>query len=778
MNLDSLFPSFIAESREVLDEMETGLLGIETAPDLSETVNAIFRAAHTIKGSAGIFNLAAVVEFTHVVESVLDRVRTESLELSPDLIALLLKCCDHIRALVDRVAHAASFEAAEAGADPLAAESAQLLEQLRPYVAATEEIAPPAFNFFDEQNASPPPAAAALDHHPTEGWHISLRFGLNAMRSGFDPLSFIRYLERVGRISGLVTLPDPAGLVIDMDPESCFLGFEIALESAADQATIEGVFDFVRDDCRITVLHPGSGPGAFRTLATELGEDPARLAAIWAACGSTSAPKADVAKPPTPTPTALPAAATTPGTPGPTGQTGTDTDTALDPAPSVAQPPARPADTTSGAEATRTKPAAGGSIRVDADKLDHLINLVGELIIAAARTDLVGRRTHNPDLQGCTSTLSSLVQDVRDSALQLRMVKIAATFGRFQRVVHDLARDLGKDIGLVLSGEDTELDKTVVEKLSDPLMHLVRNAIDHGIEPEDRRRALGKPPRGTVKLNAFHDSGSIVIEVSDDGGGLKRDRILAKAVERGLVEPGRTLGDPEVFALIFEPGFSTADQVTNLSGRGVGMDVVKRNILALRGSVDVASAEGRGTTVSVRVPLTLAIINGFLVGVGTSVYVIPLDVIEECLEFTAEPGHDFTNLRGRVLPIVRLRDVFQLGAATTAARRESIVVVNCGGRRTGLVVDTLLGEFQTVIKPLGDIFDRVTCVGGSTILGSGEVALILDVAALVEQARENARPSWRADQKSRSPGESLPPLPSPIPRTPPNAGPTAQEITR
>jgi two-component system chemotaxis sensor kinase CheA len=778
MNLDSLFPSFIAESREVLDEMETGLLGIETAPDLSETVNAIFRAAHTIKGSAGIFNLAAVVEFTHVVESVLDRVRTASLELSPDLIALLLKCCDHIRALVDRVAHGASFEAAEAGSgdDPFAAESAQLLEHLRPYVVATEEIAPPAISFFEEESASPPPAATALDHRPTDGWHISLRFGLNAMRSGFDPLSFIRYLERVGRISGLFTLPDPAGLVMDMDPESCFLGFEIALESAADQATIEGVFDFVRDDCRITVLPPGSGPAAFRRLATELGEDPSRLAAIWAACGSTSAPEVDAAAPPAPSPAALTADTTTSGMPGRAGHTGPDT--ALDSAPSVAQPPARPADTTSPAESTRARPAAGGSIRVDADKLDHLINLVGELIIAAARTDLVGRRTHNPDLQGCTSTLSSLVQDVRDSALQLRMVKIAATFGRFQRVVHDLARDLGKDIGLVLSGEDTELDKTVVEKLSDPLMHLVRNAIDHGIEPEDRRRELGKPPRGTVKLNAFHDSGSIVIEVSDDGGGLKRDRILAKAVERGLVEPGRTLGDPEVFALIFEPGFSTADQVTNLSGRGVGMDVVKRNILALRGSVDVASAEGRGTTVSVRVPLTLAIINGFLVGVGTSVYVIPLDVIEECLEFTAEPGHDFTNLRGRVLPIVRLRDVFQLGAATTAVRRESIVVVNCGGRRTGLVVDTLLGEFQTVIKPLGDIFDRVTCVGGSTILGSGEVALILDVAALVEQAREGARPSWMAGQRSRSPAQPLPPFPHPIPGTPPTTGPTTEEITR
>jgi len=316
------------------------------------------------------------------------------------------------------------------------------------------------------------------------------------------------------------------------------------------------------------------------------------------------------------------------------------------------------------------------------------------------------------------------------------MVKIAATFNRFQRVVHDVSRELGKDIGLVVAGEETELDKTVVEKISDPLMHLVRNAIDHGIEPADVRAARGKPARGTVKLNAFHDSGSIVIEVSDDGGGLRKERIVAKATERGLIEPGRKLSDREIYALIFEPGFSTADKVTNLSGRGVGMDVVKRNIVALRGSVDVRSEEGVGTTVTVRMPLTLAMINGFLVGLGNSVFVIPLDMIDECLELSAEPGHDYTNVRGQVLPFVRLRDVFSVEGAR--ARRESIVVVNYAGRRAGLVVDTLLGEFQTVIKPLGRSFQHVRCIGGATILGTGDVALIVDVPALLEQSRRAA----------------------------------------
>jgi two-component system, chemotaxis family, sensor kinase CheA len=361
-----------------------------------------------------------------------------------------------------------------------------------------------------------------------------------------------------------------------------------------------------------------------------------------------------------------------------------------------------------------------------------LINLVGELIVAGAFASLIARSSNIAELHESMSKVSSLVEDVRDSALQLRMVKIGATFNRFQRVVHDVSREIGKDIELVVAGEDTELDKTVVEKIGDPLTHLVRNAMDHGIEPGELRLARGKPAKGTVKLDAYHDSGSIVITVSDDGGGLKRDKILAKAIERGLVESGRSLSDDEVYKLIFEPGFSTADQISNLSGRGVGLDVVKRNIAALRGSVGVHSEEGVGTIVTVRLPLTLAIIDGFLVEIGKSVFAIPLDMIEECVAFSAEPGHDYTNLRGQVLPFIRLRELFEVEGAAT--RRENIVVLKHAGQKAGLVVDSLLGEFQTVIKPLGKMFNQVKCISGSTILGNGEVALILDVPALVQQA--------------------------------------------
>ena len=376
--------------------------------------------------------------------------------------------------------------------------------------------------------------------------------------------------------------------------------------------------------------------------------------------------------------------------------------------------------------------AESRSIRVDADKLDQLINLVGELIIAGASVNMIAHRSRVIELQESTSKLATLVEEVRDSALQLRMVRIGATFSRFQRVVHDVSRELGKDVTLFIDGEETELDKTVVEKIGDPLMHLVRNSMDHGIESADVRASRGKPVQGLLKLNAYHDSGAIVITVEDDGGGLKRDRILAKAIERGLIEPGHHLSDSEIYALIFEPGFSTADKVTNLSGRGVGLDVVKRNIAALRGTVSISSEEGVGTIVTVRLPLTLAIIDGFLVGVGKSIYAIPLDMIEECVAYSAEPGHDYTNLRGEVLPFIRVRELFSIPG--TPAKGENIVVLKHAGQKAGLVVDTLLGEFQTVIKPLGPMFAQSHCISGSTILGSGDVSLILDVPALVKQA--------------------------------------------
>jgi two-component system chemotaxis sensor kinase CheA len=319
---------------------------------------------------------------------------------------------------------------------------------------------------------------------------------------------------------------------------------------------------------------------------------------------------------------------------------------------------------------------------------------------------------------------------VRHSALSLRMVPIGTTLRRFERVVRDVCMELGKEVSLVITGGDAEMDKALVERISDPLLHLVRNSLDHGIEPAGERRKHGKAQQGTLRLNAYHDAGNIVIEVADDGRGLDRDRILAKAVERELVAAGTALTDSEVYNLIFEPGFSTAETVSNLSGRGVGMDVVKRNVTALRGSIEVETARGIGTTIRIRLPLTLAIIDGFLVGVGSSSFIVPLDRVTECVELPPGPlVRDCMNLRGEVLPFIRLRQIF--GIPGHAARRQNVVIVEQSGQRTGLVVDSLLGELQTVIKPLGILFSRVKCISGSTILGNGEIALILDVGSLI-----------------------------------------------
>lgn len=671
MNLDEVFQTFLAESREMLEEMERYLLEIEAGAQDSEQLNALFRCVHTIKGSAGLFALDHVVAFTHVVENVLDRLREGEFALDHDLAALLLQSRDHIASLIDCDADRVS--------PGLIATGEVLLLALADY----QEAQVPALVVHDRPVASDRSGLG-------DDWHISLRFGPDVLRQSMDPMGFIRYLGTLGEITRVVTLTDALPAAEEMEAESCYLGFEIDLRAETDQAAIEAVFEFVQEDCQLRILPPGSGVPS----PAEPEVDP------MAGDSSAGIPAFDQ---PLMTSAALGAA-------------------------SAKQP---------GREA---RGQATQYIRVQADKLDALINLVGELVIAGAAAGLCAQRNGDTATQEAVAVVSGLVEEIRDGSLELRMVPIGETFQRFQRVVRDVSQELGKDIRLEISGADTELDKTVVEKIADPLMHLVRNAMDHGIESAERRLQSRKPSQGTVRLNAYHEAGSIVIEVGDDGGGLDRERILAKALERGVVQSSEGLTEAEVFQLIFEPGFSTAEAVTNLSGRGVGMDVVRRNIEALRGSVEVESLAGSGTTLRIRLPLTLAIIDGFLTGVGDASYVVPLKSVVECVELTAEQREEtcqrrFINLRGEVLPFIRLRDYFDLDGL--AGRRENLVVVNYGGHKAGLIVDALLGEYQTVIKPLGRLFANLSGISGSTILGSGEVALILDVPALVQRAVEH-----------------------------------------
>ena len=715
MNLDAALQTFLIESRELLEGMESALLQTEQQAADVDTINAIFRAAHTIKGSAGLFGLDDIVAFTHVVESVLDKVRSNELELNSDLAGLFLESCDQISALVEKIG------GGNDALDPqLASTGAALIDRLNVYLG----VAPAPVVAADAPSATAVEATSDTGSEivaETDNWHISLRFGPDVFRNGMDPLAFLRYLQTLGEIVAIQTLAELPALD-QFDAESCYTGFEIAFNSEADKATIEGVFEFVREDARINILSPRSRIVDYVELIRALPEEEMRLGEILLQCGTLTQQELDH---------------------GLSAQAAIADEVSL-PLGSIlvdngsVQPAVVEAAVEKQQQVKEAKTKQQRLIRVDADKLDQLINLIGELVIGAAGNKLLAQRSGIAEMLESSETIGQLIEEVRDSALSLRMVQIGETFSRFPRVVRDVSKELGKDIALIVNGAETELDKTVVEKIGDPLMHLVRNSMDHGIEKAEVRAERGKPLQGTIQLNAYHDSGSIVIEVVDDGGGLNKDRILAKAIEKGLVQPGQMLPDADIYKLIFAAGFSTAEQVTNLSGRGVGMDVVRQNIEALRGTISIDSEMGVGSTMRIRLPLTLAIIDGFLVQVNKSAFVIPLDMVVECIELSAddrlhEANRNYINLRGEVLPYIRLRDVFDIEGHSDG--RENIVVVQYAGVKAGVVVDGLLGEFQTVIKPLGKIFSHIRGIGGSTILGSGEVALIIDVAGLVEQVQ-------------------------------------------
>ena len=706
MNLDAALETYVVESQELLTQMEESLLAFAQGSVDAETINAVFRAAHTIKGSAGLFGLDGIVGFTHTVESVLDQVRDNTIPMSAELATLLLHCRDHMGHLVDAAASGEEIDPERA------AEGAQWQSKLGKYLGKEVETA--------TGKIGGEGAVAAFTKSATDYWHISLRFGVDVFRNGMDPLSFIRYLSTIGDIVAVIHYAHDMPPADEMDPESCYLGFEIGLRAATDKATIESAFEFVREDCRVSIVEPSSKVSDYLALIKELPDEEIRLGDILVRCGALTQHELDAAISLQTRPKLL-------------GEILIDQKAVLQPVIQAALDKQKQVKESKGHESR--------FIRLDAEKLDILINRIGELVIAGAGISLSAKRAGAVELLEAAATLATLVEDVRDSALQLRMVPIGATFNRFQRVVHDVSAELGKDIALSISGADTEMDKTMVDRIGDPLMHLIRNAMDHGIEPTAARVAQGKSAKGTVRLNAYHDAGSIVIEVGDDGGGLKRERIMAKAIERGLVTADQKLSDSEVYDIIFEPGFSTAAQISNLSGRGVGMDVVKRSITDLRGTVEVESSEAAGTTIRIRLPLTLAIIDGFLVGVGKSVFVVPLDMVEECIELTPASreetkGRDFVNLRGKVLPFIQARKLF--GIDDVRGRRENILVVRYAGQRAGLVVDELMGEAQTVIKPLGKLFQAVKGIGGSTILGDGRVALILDVPGLLQHVHREA----------------------------------------
>lgn len=711
MDMEQAKQLFISEAEELLDSMERCLLDVESGEaGISEHIDAIFRAAHTIKGSAGLFGFDNIVAFTHNVESVLDKVRSDLLPFNPELASTMLDCQQHMLGLIAALSDADLL--------PPLAQGEALIAELNRYLQPKGMTAVPHGDSADIQSNN---------EQPNQYWHINVDYGADVFRDGMDPASQLRFLQTLGAIKHTQLschFPDDDSF----DPESCYLSLAVDFDSTAEKRALEDVFEFIQDSSKVSIRTPPSLIARVQAYP----EDTERLGEVLVNSGAVTERELS--------------AALKAQQHALLNQQAADNIGAMLVKQGVIESGLVDAALTRQKHQEHKKPADFQFLKVDAKKLDHLINLIGELVTAGAANELLISRLTDEKMEESFSAMVLLIEQIRDGALGLRMVQIGDSFGRLKRIVRDVSKELGKDIQLDILGADTELDKSMVEKLSDPLMHIVRNAIDHGIEQKEVRQYKGKPAHGTLRLNAYHEAGAVVIEIGDDGAGLNSEKILAKALEKGLVQSNQLLSKEEACKLIFAPGFSTASSVTNLSGRGVGMDVVKRNIEELRGQITIDTELDKGTTFKIRLPLTLAIIDGFEVSVGDAHLVIPVNMIKECLAFESElmtVDRDYLNLRGEVLPFVRVRETLRI--QPTERVREHIVVVQFGDHKAGLVVEGLHGELQAVIKPLNEMFRSIRGIGGSTILGSGDIGFILDVPQLIDFARNKESKRYQSD---------------------------------
>jgi two-component system chemotaxis sensor kinase CheA len=661
--------TFRQEAQELLEVLEQALLDLEHAPGDTDLVDSAFRALHTIKGSGAMFGFDAVAGFTHHVETAFDLVRKGKVDASPGLIAVALSAKDRMRLLIE---HPETTD-----------------------TAAGDEILL-ALKLIIEGAPAPPPAAEP----PSTTWRIHFRLAENAMAMGTNPLLLLDELRSLGTAT-VTALTDAIPKLDRLVPTDCHIGWDVILSTSKPRSAIEDVFLFVIDEAELTITAIDTAGEADRLGEILIDRGTVRPEVVASALASQL-----------PLGTLLVQA----------GDLNQD---------KLAAALAEQEHVRAGARAAK----AADSIRVPAERLDELMDRVGELMIAQSRLTQVAAGSSDVQVKAVAEEIERLAVELRDTTMGVRTLPIGSLFGRFRRLVHDLAQELGKQIELTTVGEETELDKTMIERLNDPLIHLIRNAIDHGLELPDARSAASKPVAGHITLSARHAGAEVLVSIADDGSGLDRARIQARAEEQGLLSPGAKLSDGELFQILFQPGFSTAREVTSLSGRGVGMDVVKRAIEGLRGKIDVASVPGKGTTVTLRLPLTLAIIDGLLVRVGDGRYVLPLSAVEECVELSAgedarSQGRSFLSVRGDLVPYLRLRELFR--SAAPADPYQKVVIVSFGEHRVGLVVDQVIGNHQTVIKSLSKLHSGTGTFSGATILGDGAVALILDIAALVD----------------------------------------------
>jgi two-component system chemotaxis sensor kinase CheA len=705
IDLNRFKAAFFEEAVDHLAVLESELLQLEECPHDRERLDGIFRAAHSVKGASGMFGFNEVSSFTHGMEGLLDGMRENRIQVEPALVELLLRSTDVLKALIG----------AAQGTCAAPAAARELLGRLHAAQGTP--------------SSSPASASPARSEPGSRRVRLTFRPHSDYFLHALDPLLLLRDVAELGSACTVRCVHDALPELRALDPEACHLAFEIELDTRRSDRELEAVFEFVSSDCALELRALlDSTDAASRAPADAKPVQPSAALPSAAASGGANAPGSAQYATPIATPMAAPnAAPNSAGNAVPNAVSST--------APNGA-PPARAA-------------AENASIRVSTGKLDQLINLVGELVIAQS---MVRRTVESftpeqlPRLAEIVGLMERNTREIQDRVMAVRMVQVGMVFSRFPRLVRDLAGKSGKQIHLELSGEETELDKSVIEGIGDPLTHLVRNSADHGLESPDERVAAGKPALGTIRMRAFHEGGNVVIEVSDDGRGLDTARIRQKGIEQGLVQAQDAHSDEQIHALIFRPGFSTAQTVTDVSGRGVGMDVVKRNVEALKGAISITTQRGLGTTFRIRLPLTLAILDGLSFAVGAQVFVLPLLSILESFRPAESDVHsvlgtgEMVLVRGAPLQLLRLHELLDIPGAVTVAHAGIVVVVEHNGRRIGLLVDELLGQGQVVIKNLEQNFRRIDGVMGATITGQGRVALILDVAGLAEFSKQ-ARPA-------------------------------------
>jgi two-component system chemotaxis sensor kinase CheA len=696
VDLSQFIPSFLEESFEGLELMESGLLDLKVGDN--ETIDSIFRAAHSIKGGAGTFGFDNVTEFTHLVETLLDEMRDGRREINSKDTEILLDSVDCMRILIEAARDGEDYDH-----EKVSRTSSRLSETLGEQQSTNNNINN---NESNESNES---------QSGGRGYHIKFIPEHSLAKTGNDPIFIFSALKELGELSIFANTEELPALM-DIDAQELYLSWHLTLLTDAEKAEVVEIFEWVEDEC-LLVVEP---------IISTLGEE-------------------YIHSPPINTDSVMNELSAEPQSPNkvvsqeqlPSTKVENEQEVAID----------------GKSKTIKGKGKADlGSIRVGVDKVDSLINLVGELVITQSMLSELGNDFDMTKIERLTSGLEQLLQntkELQESVMRIRMLPISFAFNRFPRLVHDLAIKMGKEIELITHGEQTELDKTVMEQIGDPLVHLVRNAADHGIELKEVRLANGKPEKGTISLDAYHQGGNIVIEIKDDGAGINKEKVLDKAIGKGLIDGNSILTDSQVYDLLFEPGFSTAAEVTDISGRGVGMDVVKRNIQSLGGRIQVESVLGKGSTFKVNLPLTLAILDGQLVKVGSETYIIPLISIVESLQIDNKLINRVSGdmvlyrLRDDNVPVLPIYKMFNLETECTKIDKALLVVVEADRQKIGLMVDDLLAQQQVVIKSLNDNYQQVAGVSGATILGDGSVAMILDIPGIIQMALEQAQKAQR-----------------------------------